>query len=505
VRSTIMMSVIIGGWVLRRPSDLLNSLGAAAFLILIWDPLQLFQAGFQLSFSVVLSLALFLPPLNRLRDRWLEPDPLLPAELRPAWQQWLLRGARWLLSGVATSVAAFIGAAPLVAWYFHLFTPVSLLANVLVVPASSAALAAAVGSLAVGAWWPWLGELFNHSAWFFVWLMTRLSQWAADLPGGCFYVPAPTLFAFLLYYGALAGGLAGWWQRPRARRWFCAVLGVVAVAMAVEWHLGRRGARLTLVPLQGGELARLDAPGRDNDALVDCGNDNAVEFLVKPFLRSEGVNRLPRLLLTHGDARQVGGASALLERFPATEMCVSTAPFRSPAYRELRVALDAARQPVRELRAGDRVGPWTVLHPAVEDRFSQADDAALVLHASLEGIRVLLLSDLGRPGQNALLARHPDLRADIVVSGLPAQGEPVADALLDTLRPRLIVVTDSEYPATARAGRRLRERLAGRDVTVLYTMEAGAVTLRFRDGGWSLRTASGVTMNAHALRTPARP
>src|SRR5436309_15327137 len=69
VRSTIMMSVIIVGWALKRPSNLLNSLAAAGFILLLWDPQQLFQASFQLSFFVVLSIALLLPPLEQLRQR----------------------------------------------------------------------------------------------------------------------------------------------------------------------------------------------------------------------------------------------------------------------------------------------------------------------------------------------------------------------------------------------------------------------------------------------------
>src|SRR4029434_10528938 len=87
IRSTIMMSVIIAGWSIRRPSDLLNSLAAAAFIILLLDPSQLFQAGFQLSFSVVLSLALFIPVLDALRTRLLRYDPLVPEDLRPRWQR----------------------------------------------------------------------------------------------------------------------------------------------------------------------------------------------------------------------------------------------------------------------------------------------------------------------------------------------------------------------------------------------------------------------------------
>ncbi|MFN7141902.1 MAG: ComEC/Rec2 family competence protein, partial [Limisphaerales bacterium] len=58
VRSSIMMSIVIFGWSLQRPVDLLNSLGLAALLILLWEPQQLFQASFQLSFIVVFSIAL---------------------------------------------------------------------------------------------------------------------------------------------------------------------------------------------------------------------------------------------------------------------------------------------------------------------------------------------------------------------------------------------------------------------------------------------------------------
>ena len=70
IRSTVMMTIVIGGWALKRPSHLLNSLAGAGFVILIWEPTQLFQAGFQLSFFVVLGLALIAPPFEKIRQ-WL--------------------------------------------------------------------------------------------------------------------------------------------------------------------------------------------------------------------------------------------------------------------------------------------------------------------------------------------------------------------------------------------------------------------------------------------------
>ena len=90
-----------------------------------------------------------------------------------------------------------------------------------------------------------------------------------------------------------------------------------------------------------------------------------------------------------------------------------------------------------------------------------------------------------------MLARTNDLRADIVIAGLPNEGEPLGDELLDAIRPRVIVVADSEFPATRRAGSELKERLAGRNVPVIYTRTAGAVTILARPDGWELRTMDG--------------
>ena len=115
-----MLTVVIMGWVLRRPSDLVNSLFAAALIILLWEPRQLFQAGFQLSFFVVLCIILTLPGLRELGRRLSAPDPLLPDELRPRWQKTLRVPALFVGDLSLTSLAAWIGCLPLVAYYFHI-------------------------------------------------------------------------------------------------------------------------------------------------------------------------------------------------------------------------------------------------------------------------------------------------------------------------------------------------------------------------------------------------
>ncbi len=487
IRSSIMMSVIIGGWALRRPSDLLNSLGAAAFLILLWEPRQIFGASFQLSFFVVLSIALLLPPIERVRDRLLRFDPLLPAECIPRWRRRMQTALRWLSVSVATSLAAWLGSMPLTAYYFHLLSPVTLLANLVIVPLSSLALASAMGSLVCGAWAPGVSVVFNHSAWFWMACMVRLSQWATLLPSAFHYVRSPSVLLFVLYYGLLLGVLTGWFRVQARRRWWLALLGCVTICYLWQWQVQRRTAALTIIPLNGGMCVHFHGRAFGPDLLVDTGNARSADLVTKPFLRAQGLNHLRRLVLTHGDIRHIGGAGLIADLFAAKEICVSPLRFRSAAYRRCVQAFERLPGKVHRLARGDRFGPWTVLHPEASARFSRADDGALVLAGDFYGHRVLLLSDLGRAGQEALLESGEGLHADIVVTGLPTKGEAVCEALLDAIRPHLIVVCDSEFPAWERAGAQLLRRLARRKVPLVFTRWAGAVTLAFRASGWSVR------------------
>ena len=469
IRASVMMTIVIGGWALKRPGNLINSLAAAAFIILLWEPRQLFEASFQLSFFVVLVIGLMLPPLNKMFDRFWQGDPLLPNELLPRWRRALIATLRMFSRYFALSFAAWIGSIPLAAKYFHLFSPISTPANIVAVPLGTLALMSNLGALVCGTWFLWATGLFNHSAWFFMCAMTWVSELATKIPGAFFYVPAPSWLEIVIYYAVLVGALSGWLFAPKRRIVSALALVLVVAGYAWHWQATRQEIELTVLPLNGGHAVWVDAPGRKNDWLINCGDADAVGFTLKPFLRAQGVNHLSRLALTHGSARNNGGAESLNELFGVDELVTSPIPFRSPAYREVLARFNQPPKRHTIIQGGDQAGGWRILHPEVGGDFPHADDAALVLQGNFHRVRVLLLSELGRSGQSALLAHTNDLRADVVIAGLPDEGEPLCDALLDAVQPKVIVVADSEYPANRRASRTLHERLEQKGIPVIYT------------------------------------
>jgi beta-lactamase superfamily II metal-dependent hydrolase len=244
-----------------------------------------------------------------------------------------------------------------------------------------------------------------------------------------------------------------------------------------------------VLPLSGGHAIYVDADGRRNDWLINCGNEDAVNFTLKDFLRGQGVNSLPRLVLADGSVRNCGGAKLADDLFSIGELWTSNVKFRSPAYREAVAAFENSPshpQGSRHklLNFGDTQGCWQVLFPIATGNVSRSDERGLVLCGSFHRTRILLLPDLGRAAQGELLAQSNELRADIVIAGLPDEGEPLCDALIAATQPRVIIVADSEFPAGRRASRALQDRLGRAQIPVLYTRTAGVVKIVTEQAGW---------------------
>ncbi|MFH1499289.1 MAG: ComEC/Rec2 family competence protein, partial [Verrucomicrobiota bacterium] len=187
VRAFIMVAFVHAAWRWRAPGNALAALAAAALVVLVIAPEQMFSASFQLSYGIVAALLMLgLPLMERLKERW----ALFEALPRAAWSRaHRAVNASWraLLDGVSLGVAAaLVGILGGVA-FFGVLTPGAFVANLVLVPLASLTLMAAVGAMLtglVGA--TWLTVVFNHAAALLAWLMQALVETGMRVPGMSF-------------------------------------------------------------------------------------------------------------------------------------------------------------------------------------------------------------------------------------------------------------------------------------------------------------------------------
>jgi competence protein ComEC len=189
VRAYVMIAFLLASKVFRLPGNALAALAASALCTLLVDPLQLFSTGFQMSYSVVAALILLGAPLA---ERWLEhwhPFALRP---RPEWR-WRHDAIAWtgrkVIAATAGCWAAFLASTASGIGFFGVFSPGSLLANLLILPLSSLAIVAGFLSLLTGLIGLLsLSALFNSAAALIIIAADWLLRHGTTLPG--VYFPA---------------------------------------------------------------------------------------------------------------------------------------------------------------------------------------------------------------------------------------------------------------------------------------------------------------------------
>src|SRR6266478_3619997 len=449
MRAAVMSSILLGGFFFDRRGFVLNSLAAAAVLLLCWDTNELFSTGFQLSFAVVGAIVLLADPLCRSLERWSIADPFLPRVLVRGPRRLMHASFDCLFSAGSVSLAAWIGSLALILGYFHLVTPISLFANLVVVPIAFFVLAIALLSLLSTPLLPWLAVVFNNANWALATLVIGIVQLFAQIPGGHFYVGPP--------------------------RWPEKLV-----------------AQTTVLDLGAGGTVHLRTGGAN--WLFDCGSERSYQQVVREYLHWAGVNRLDGLLLTHGDALHLGGVTQLVDDFPRIRVLDNPAPDRSTIHRRLQRLFQERGIKPDALSAGDifRLSPDVTAQILFPPRiFSSpfADDQAYVIRFLVgPAASILLMSDSGIETEQVLLASHANLQSDIVIKGQHHSGQSGSGAFLDAARPRLIIATSRDFPVHERISDAWAEELQRRGIKLFRQDETGAVTLRFRRDSWEAQS-----------------
>lgn len=484
LRATLMAWVVLGAAWMDRVVNWPNTLAAAALAILCWNPMQLFDPGFQLSFGAVLSLILLLGPAQRA----LEP---LTARITPAWL------GRYLAIGLASTVAVWIGLWPALAWYFHLVSPVSLIANLVLVPLVSVLVSAGTPVLAAGLVWPpafalsapWLGQVMD--------LIVAAVRLLHRVPLGHWWTGHASWMVMAGYYALLAATLfarplrlrpvpllAAWLIGLNVWIWFSA-----ASALAESGRM-----EVTVLDVGHGDSLVIRTPRRQT-IVIDAGSRQAGRTAVLPFLRWRGWTRVDALVLTHFDEDHIGGAEALLGQAQVRRILTNGAPGGTQTARALLRRAEERGIPVAALQAGGRltVGgnvAMMVLHPPagfVPETDPSSNENSVVLRMAFGNTSFLLCGDLETHGLPWVLRWREALVSSVLK--VPHHGSalgPMGEAFFQSVRPEIAVLSVGKREGLP--SRQTMESLARTGARVLDTRRDGAVT--FLTDGLRMRVRS---------------
>ncbi|TAG92396.1 MAG: ComEC/Rec2 family competence protein [Oscillatoriales cyanobacterium] len=478
-RAALMGFGTLFALVLKREVKPLALLLIAAIILLLVNPLWIWDLGFQLSFLATLGLIVTSPPLMAKLD-WMPPA---------------------IASIFVVPIAASIWVLPLLLYVFSVVSPYSIFVNIIAAPLlwilSIGGMISALAGLIFPLAGSGLAQLLDYPA---KWLIA-IAQYFSQLPGNSVAVGTVSEFQLIALYSLICwvwvGGSSatdavadltdvtdrrkkseGKGKKGKSRvialrvssAWILplALMAGIGIIVLPAWHSQASLFQVTLLATPREPVLVIQERGKV--ALINSGDENTVRFIVLPFLQQQGVNSVNSAIATHPHLGLNAGWGQLLERLPIKAFYDNNPPtqINSGSRQELMTTVQSRQGVYFPLETNS-----TINLGSVQLQFVNAEIPVVEL---VVGDRTwLMLGEIAPEAQKKLVATGILKQAQV----LWWSGKTLIPELLTAVGPKVAIASADEIdPETAVQLQKTKTQIfwTGRDGALQWTPAGGFKT-----------------------------
>lgn len=461
VRACLMIFIHIAGNHLNRRYDLISSTCVSMIIILAINPMQIYSAGFQMSFLAVITLGIMIPLIQK-----------------------KIKGILLPMIAVQT------GMVPYTMYVFNYVSLTSVISNIPVYFIAAAMIPAGISVIA----FCWLPVIAKPAA-MITGLFVKLLLWCNDFTymGGVFTfdVASPSVIFLAVYYIFIFYMCSEAGQIALIRRNYKKIAAVFAAAVicgagcSVYLSDGFEKTDMVFVDVGQGDCLHIKAGGKN--LLIDGGgsfNYNVGKSTLKPYLLKNGVTKIDMAIATHLHTDHYQGLKELSQTYRIKKLGV----YEANSVNENHLKKEFKTDEILYLAAGDVINMGRnvsveVLSPDRGNPLDEKDENknSLVLRVNVKGSSVLMTGDIDEKGEKTLIA-DTDIKADILKIAHHGSRYSSCEKFIAVAAPKIAVIQVGKN-TYGHPSEEVIKRLEEHKITVLRNDEQGAVGIRVNKAG----------------------
>jgi len=495
VRAVVMILIHMLSKVTYRRYDFTCCTAASGIAMLLCNPFNLFNTGFQLSYLAVFCLASMIPwadrKINQLQEKGISETLTI------------------ILRLIAPLAAIQIGMAPMTAYLFNYSSMVSFLINPPIIAISGMIIPLGISLIPLS----YLGGVVFGVGSQAAELLTDAMIWLNDvffLPGISYFNQlSPPVFLMLIFYGFVFYLSSEFFRIQYQRKhWrkiasffvFILIFSLTASA-ATGNHLKK--SNLVFVDVGQGDCLHIRTPEGRN-ILIDGGgslNYNVGKNTLLPYLLKNGVQSVDLAIATHLHEDHYLGIEELAQYMEIKRL----GTYESNRLKEQSILNETGlgKKNMLYLEAGDRItiekDIWIdVLSPPgrTEEEYQEMmeeekdeNKSSLILKVSFKGLTVLMTGDMGTEGEAQVMKAYEDhpeiLSSDILKIGHHGSRYSTSDEFLEAVVPKIAVFQVGKnnfgHPHPT-----IIEKCQKKDIIIFRNDLNGAIILKYRKDQWNV-------------------
>ncbi|CAH0347074.1 DNA internalization-related competence protein ComEC/Rec2 [Bacillus sp. CECT 9360] len=477
-RACLMAMIFFLLLYLKKHIPITKSMIIVYLSLLFIQPYMLFNIGFQLSFAAAFSIILSSAIVPRYKSR--------------AVQLFMV------------SFVCQMSTVPILLFNFYEVTILGVFLNILFVPLYSILLPFSILAFLIHIVYPPAGDFFIYFLDLIITASNEVAGFVSIMPLASVAFGKPSFFLMLMLVLAILVFFIGWdLSAFKTVKYLSAAIALLLVFQLYIEKLNPFG-EVIFIDIGQGDAILIKLPFDKGNYLIDTGGRlmfkqeawkqrrssfNTGKDIIVPLLKSKGIGRLDKLILTHPDADHIGGVKEVIQEIDVEEIVIGRGSEKDYIREEFIDTAKAKKITFTAVKRGDRwkAGEATfyILNPYREEE--DKNESSIVMYAEFGGQRWMFTGDLGMDGEKEIHKVFPNLRADVLKAGHHGSKTSTSESFLDRLQPRIAIISAGKENRYGHPHPEVMEALNERRIHIYRTDKDGAVSYRFtkRSGTFS--------------------
>lgn len=457
-RAYVMMSVFFVSILIKRTYSMITAWSVALIFTLILNYKYIYDSGFILSYSAILSIIFILPTVSS-----------------------IIKNKYFIKFGLSAILALQIGMLPIILSLFYGFSPYSILLNMIVIPFVFPLLILGILAGVFSCFSSFLAGLILTLSGTVIFFINLVCEFISKLPFSYIVLGKPAKLSILFYYLIFFMVLILIKYVSKKRLVFLA--GIVMMSVILIYK-DRSKLVITMLDIGQGDAIVIEA--MNHGVLVIDGGSSTLKDgganIIEGFLHYRGYNRIDMHILTHSDMDHLLGIKNMVEE----GYCVKKAVLpdiseKDKAYIKFEDILKKNHIEMSYISKGEKIRIGEIelfcLNPIKNKSYSKANEYSTVLYLKYKGFDALFTGDAELTTEEDLLIQKlPDI--DVLKVAHHGSKNSTFDEFLDRVKAEYALVSCGFHNRYGHPHKDLLNRLKNKKIQVYRTDRNGAIEIR---------------------------
>jgi competence protein ComEC len=465
-----MMILSVGQFKFSIKLRSIDGLCLSFLMLAFWNPLVIYDVGFQLTYIVTFSLLLS--------------------------QQIVSRYSSNVGKMTITSYISQASALSFLLYYFFEIPLLSIIANIFFIPLYSFLFLP--GLIILFLFYFISAELFHLLSVFLSFIIdfsNTIAIWTSSMPYTRLIPGRPSVLFLSLYSASILLAFYFWEKRK-----YLIVMSLTWIIVGVQLFLPNLSPKgeVTFIDVGQGDSILIKLPYNRGNYLIDTGGTTSFttegwkqkkqkfevgQDVLVPYLKGKGIAKLDMLILTHGDMDHIGGSLSLLKEIKVKRILLPyiTAE-KSSVEKEL---IEVAKKQNIEISYVYEGFSWKVheskfviLAPS-KNFLGEKNDGSIVLSANIAGVSWLFTGDLGKEGEELLIEKYPRVTVNVLKVGHHGSKNSTSERFIRHYTPEYSIISVGEKNGFGHPHNEVLRLLEASETKILRTDQHGGISYKF--------------------------